>query len=206
MNATLAATGWEFGVGDPTVLGWTITVAYAVGAWMTLRAAACANAWRGRRIAGVSAPIGEGLVRFWLFACVVLVILGINKQLDLQRLLTETARAIAKNGGWYRDRKPVQYAVLAACALAALGISFWIGWTLRKFARQIWLVVAGLLILAAYVVMRGTSHHDVDALMVSGPVRLKDTMELVGIACILWSAWSFAASAKSVGGRGSSIH
>ncbi len=201
----LGAAGWEFGIGDPTVLGWAITAAYAVGVWFTLRAGACAIAWRGKKPAGVSAPISEGLVRFWLFACVVLVILGINKQLDLQRLLTETARAIAKNGGWYRDRKPVQYAVLAASALAALGISFWIGWTLRKFARQIWPVVAGLLILAAYVVMRGTSHHDVDALMVSGPVRLKDTMELLGIACIMWSAWSFAASAKSVGGRGSSI-
>jgi hypothetical protein len=205
MNATLAAPGWEFGVGDPTVLGWTVTVAYAVAAWMTLRAAACAYAWRGRRMAGVSAPIGEGLVRFWLFACVVLVILGINKQLDLQRLLTETARAIAKDGGWYRDRKPVQYGVLAVSFVAALGVSFWIVWALRRYLRRIWPVVVGVLILAAYVVMRGTSHHDVDALMRAGPVPLKDSMELVGIACITWSAWRFAASAKLVGGRGSSI-
>ncbi|MFM1869166.1 MAG: hypothetical protein RL591_2574 [Planctomycetota bacterium] len=203
MNAMLAANGWEFGVGDPTVLGWTITVAYAVAAWMTLRAAACANAWRGRRITGVTAPIGEGLVRFWLFACVVVVILGLNKQLDLQRLLTETARAIAKDGGWYRDRKPLQYGVMAVCFLAAMGVSCWMAWTLRGYWRRIWLVVVGVLILAAYVVMRGTSHHDVDALMRAGPVPLKDSMELVGIACIMWSAWRFAASAKSVGGRGS---
>lgn len=198
MQPMLAARGWEFGIGDPTVLGWTITVGYAFACWLALSAAAAASGWRGHEVRG--ARIGEGILRFWLLVSVVLLVLGLNKQLDLQRLLTETAREIAKDGGWYRGRKPIQYAVLGAAFLASAAAAAWMLWALRRHFRAIAPAIAGLMILAAYVAMRGTSHHDVDAAMREGPVPLRDSMELVGLAAIGWSAWSFTRAGRS-GGR-----
>ncbi|MFM7258990.1 MAG: hypothetical protein ACKO3W_00160 [bacterium] len=189
MSTLLAVRGWEFGIGDPTVLGWSITAGYSIAAWLALRAAAAASGWHGREIKGVR--IGEGILRFWILIALVMVVLGVNKQLDLQRLFTETAREIAKDGGWYRGRKPIQYAVLGALFLTSAALAGWMLWALRRHIRVIWPAVGGLIVLAAYVAMRGTSQHDVDVAMRSGPIPLRDSMELVGIAAIAWAAWRF---------------
>jgi hypothetical protein len=193
---------WAPAIGDPTILGWTITLAYAAGTWLALRAAAInlhareARAWRGT--AGETRAPGarttdarqrEYLVRFWCFAAFVLALLCINKQLDVQTLFTESAREIAKSGGWYRERKSLQFALLGVAFAAAVVCALWMLWMLRFSLRRVWVAVCGLVVLAAYIAMRGTSHHAVDAFMRLGPFPLRDSMELVGIAMIAWPAW-----------------
>lgn len=199
MQWLLAAKDWEFGIGDPTVLGWTITAAYAVTSWLALRAAAAASGWRGHQVHG--ARIGEGILRFWLFIALVMLVLGVNKQLDLQRLLTQTAREIARDGGWYRGRKPIQYAVLGVAFLASAAAAGWMLWALRRHVRSIWSAILGLVVLSAYVAMRGTSHHDVDVAMRSGPVPLRDSMELAGVGAIAWASWRFVRPTRGCDGR-----
>ena len=103
--------------GDPTPLGWTITLAYALVAWR------CAALARG---AG-----DRGARRFWLMLAIGLACLCVNKQLDLQAAVTAYARETAKAAGWYADRRPVQIAALAAAAVLALGALALAGWSMR---------------------------------------------------------------------------
>ena len=174
---SLLAVEWSLGIGDPTVVGWTITCAYAIAAWMCLKAGARANA---RKI--------EGLTRFWLACSFLLLLMCVNKQLDLQKLATETARAIARDEGWYKERKAFQWTVLLTSGFIALALAVSTAWLMRRHLRTLWPVFVGALIIVLYVAMRATSHHDIDALMRAGPVPLRDSMELVGIAAIVFGA------------------
>ena len=46
--------------------------------------------------------------RFWIGTSILLVLLGLNKELDLQTVLTDTARYLAHYEGWYDYRRIVQ--------------------------------------------------------------------------------------------------
>ena len=99
---------WEAGIGDPTVVGWITVVAYGVSAALSLRCA--------RRTA-------IGLEHwFWVGAAVALVLLGFNKQLDLQTLVTQIGRDMAMREGWYAERRVAQAAFVSALP--------WPGWSL----------------------------------------------------------------------------
>lgn len=190
MIVAQSSNQWQLEFGDATVIGWIITLSYLAAFWLCLRAAARAVALRGREIAGVR--YGEGIVRLWLFASVAMLFLGVNKELDLQRLVLEIARKYAQEGGWYRERAPIQRAAVVIVLAAAAVLAVWILWALRRHFREIWPVAWGLLVVGAYVALRTSSHHDVDVLMRAGPIPLRDSMELMGIVPLAWSAWRFS--------------
>src|SRR3954468_15751872 len=77
---------WRPGIGDPTLLGWTTVVAYFAAALACGRTAAAKG--------GRPTP-------FWSLLSLLLVFLGFNKQLDLQSVLTEIGRRLAREQGWY---------------------------------------------------------------------------------------------------------
>lgn len=62
------------------------------------------------------------LTRFWTVTAVAMVVLGVNKQLDLQTWLIEHARRAAFAEGWYDDRRRVQAVFVLAVAAAGLGV------------------------------------------------------------------------------------
>lgn len=66
---------WRPGIGDPTFMGWFTVFSYFMCAAVALSVCTL-NRAQDRRFA-----------RFWLVIGVVMVLLGINKQLDLQSLL-----------------------------------------------------------------------------------------------------------------------
>ena len=102
---------------------------------------------------------------FWWFAAVLLVLLAINKQLDLQSLLTSVARCLAMNHGWYEDRRIVQvwfvWGVLTGGALAIVALGFFLR---NTFARTGFAVV-GLGLVCVFVAIRAASFHNVDSLI-----------------------------------------
>ena len=53
----------------------------------------CWRAWAGERYAKTGAP------RFWLLLTVVMLVLGVNKQLDFQTLLIGMGRSAARGEG-----------------------------------------------------------------------------------------------------------
>jgi hypothetical protein len=92
---------------DPPT-AWLIVAAYALGTLL---------AWAAHR---------EALERrernFWLIAAIFLLLMGLNKQLDLQTLLSDSVRSMAKAQGWYEARRLVQGVfILALCLGAAAG-------------------------------------------------------------------------------------
>src|SRR5579862_622210 len=96
---------WEPGIGDPTVIGWVTVAAYFLAACLSFRAA-----WRSPRARrGWSGPR-----LFWGLFTVALVLLGINKQLDLQTWFTLFFKQVALHEGWYERRRPVQAAFIGA--------------------------------------------------------------------------------------------
>ena len=84
---------WSFGIGDPTVAGWTITIGYFIAALTSYMAYLFCR--RKNQVATDLELTTIQLIAlpyFWIYCCITLVILGLNKQLDLQTLLLEIFR------------------------------------------------------------------------------------------------------------------
>lgn len=180
MLAVIRDGRWYPGIGDPTAAGWLTVAVYA--------AAVCCCVLAVRRARSLGAPRAER--RFWICCTAGMVLLGVNKQLDVQGLVVQVARGIAQDGGWYDRRAPVQrVAVLTAATLGVLGTCA-VGWLLRRSLPAIWPALVGIAMLALFISARLTSWHRIDVLLSEGVVKLKWVLEaggagLVGIA----AAW-----------------
>jgi hypothetical protein len=127
----------------------------------------------------------------WRVLFVVLVVLGINKQLDLQSALTEWGRITAYRQGWYESREQVQQAFIAGMAilgvtlLAALLV---LAWGTHPAALS---ALGGGFLLLVFVVIRAASFHQVDRLLHAGlaGLRFNWVIEMGALAWIVASAW-----------------
>ena len=85
---------WSLKIGDPTVVGWLTVALYAVCAvlgFMTLM-----------RVKDTRERI------FWGLVALAMLFLGVNKQLDLQSMLTAAGRCLSQLQGWYEERRVFQ--------------------------------------------------------------------------------------------------
>ena len=142
---------WSPSLGDPTVAGWLTVAAYAA-------CAVLAALVLQRRVAG-RAPL------FWLLICLAMAFLAVNKQLDLQSLLTAIGRCVARLQGWYGERRAFQRhfieGLLVVIALMlALGL-----YLLRRDLRRNGLALLGLVVVAGFVAIRAVGFHHVDAML-----------------------------------------
>lgn len=166
---------WRPGIGDPSVMGWVTVFAYFAVAVLCLRCARQA-----------SVPVRRHTeVVFWCGLATLLMLLGVNKQLDLQTWLTLTGRRIAVAQGWYEHRRIVQLFFGLFVGLAAFG-GFVFMWRLVRRSRELWLPLAGLVLLLAFVIVRAASFHHIDTLinLRFGGVRMNWVLELGAIAVI----------------------
>lgn len=159
--------------GDPGFVGWATAIAYLVTALLAWRAAGAAG--RNRR---------EDERRLWLFLCAALLFLGFNKQLDLQTLLTDAGRQLARSEGWYRRRRIFQGLFQLVLMIAAAG---GLALILRRFRHSqpaVKAAIAGLVFTITYVLTRAASFHHIDKLfgLHLGTMRLGWVVELAGIA------------------------
>jgi hypothetical protein len=104
---------WSPGIGDPSPVGWLTVVLYLLAAWICLLCA------RRSRAASPHAPPGRWERRLWAAFAVVLLALGLNKQLDLQTAFTEVMRGLAREEGWYEARHQYQFAFIGALVVLA---------------------------------------------------------------------------------------
>src|SRR6516225_2127989 len=107
----MLSVDWSPGIGDPTWIGWITTVAYFVGVAM------CIQAFRRARVNRRSSATS------WLMLGIALVLLGFNKQLDLQILLMEIGRSVAQHYGWYEQRRTIQEVFIAMLAATLTGVA-----------------------------------------------------------------------------------
>lgn len=181
--AAMTAHGWSPGPGDPTFMGWLITGCYFVAAFLAFAAARVEK----RALSTSGPPL---VPRFWIIAGVAMLILGINKELDLHTAVTLFGRQLARSQGWYAQRRPVQLLfviTVGLLAFAALSTGLWL---LRRSWRRYAVALIGLLSLVAFIVIRAASFHHVDVFLrheIRG-MRLHKYIELAGIVLVALAA------------------
>lgn len=180
--------GWSPGIGDPSLLGWFTVFGYFLAAIL------CVQASR--------TDFGAG--RFWGVLAVALILLGLNKQLDIQSLLTAVGREIANSEGWYDQRRALQkYFVIAVGSLAITG-SIAAVFILRNRSRHIRAASAGFVLLSAFICIRAASFHHIDRILNAGILgaRFNWIIELGGIFLVAVNAFgaTSAAAVKSKAG------
>lgn len=139
------ADRWQLVIGDPNLTGWAIAATYtlaAVAAVMVLRRAAFDPAHRRQTQA------------LWGLIALLMAALALNKQLDLQSMMTALGRCLAQEQGWYENRRMVQrnfiFGLIAVAALTGAGMY----WMLRGTVSQNLLPLLGLASLASFVLIR----------------------------------------------------
>ena len=170
---------WHSNSGYPTLPAWVMAGAYVIGALF------CARAGIVTRQAHRPDKLNP-----WWGLTILLLFLGINKLVALQTLLIELGRAAARTEGWYQYRRVAQ-AVFVVLFTVLLLITFAVclkKW--RWFLKQQPLVLAGVLLLFVFVVVRVSAFNHVESLL---HLNLHDDdwgwiIELGGIACLAWSA------------------
>jgi hypothetical protein len=143
---------WTPGIGDPTIGGWVTVVLYLLAAgscWISAQKLGLGDVWSNER-------------RAWRAISVLFLVLGINKQLDLQTALTEAGRVLAHYEGWYEQRRVVQLTFIALvaiiCLIAAITLLLWT----RRAPSPTRLALIGTTIVLGFVLIRAASFHRVD--------------------------------------------
>jgi hypothetical protein len=201
---------WRPGIGDPSFMGWLTVFAYLLVGWLCLRAFMVEKSGKPRpyrqaipallRVLKRHWPRPPGPARraaLWLVMGSLLFALGVNKQLDLQSLVTDLGRVLAHDQGWYQQRRTVQIAFIAIVGLiGAIGLGG-VVWLARGQLADFRLALGGMVFLCAFVLARASSFHHVDILIHTEfvGVQLNWLFELTGIVLVgvaagrrLWKA------------------
>jgi len=186
MLAEVVEGRWRLGIGDPTLIGWVTVVAYLVAALGTFWAA-----WREPR---TDNKHPNRPATFWLVLCALLVALGINKQLDLQTLVTEIGRDSIRAWGMYQQRREIQVGFILVVALICVAAVAGFFWFARRALRYRWLALLGTVFIFGFVLVRAASFHRVDAFLAAriGGMRWNWVLELGGISAVAVAAFRIA--------------
>jgi hypothetical protein len=179
---------WEIGIGDPTPLGWITVAAYALAAWLAWR-----NVGAARRTA-----VPES---FWVALTLLLLALGLNKQLDLQTWFSQAGRDLALEQGWYEQRRVVQALFIVALTAGALAAVWWACRQWHTLWHEYRAAFVGVCVLLAFIVIRAASFHHIDVVLRSdlGATSLHRALELIGVLAVAaGSAWWHAMHKRRV--------
>jgi hypothetical protein len=171
---------WRPDIGDPSLMGWLTVAAYALTVITALAAA---------RRAGRAPGLSAGSRAIWLAVAALMTFLCLNKQLDLQSLLTDIGRILSSKQGWYEQRREFQkWFVLGVLAASLLGTLFLLI-RFRPFWKNHLLLGSGLFFLLSFIVFRAVSIHHFDTLIGKRFENPESTgfIELGGIA-LIWLA------------------
>ncbi|UTW44923.1 hypothetical protein KFE80_11110 [bacterium SCSIO 12696] len=172
------AITWRPGIGDPSLVGWLTVLAYVFAC------AACISVY----YKSVSSP--KRYRYFWLYSGILLLFLSVNKQLDLQSLLTDIGRQIVVINDWVAKKHLIQKSFIAVIAsLGALG--FLLIFTLYKsYFRFLSGALLGFTFLLVFILVRASSFHGMDVLISSSwyGIKVNWLLELSGIAAIFLNA------------------
>lgn len=163
--------GWSPGIGDPTPLGWLTVIAYLMACAATLRAV--------RR----DVPSNAGI---WFGISIFLGLLAINKQLDLQTLLTVLARKAALADGWYDNRRIFQQEFILCLLAVSAALMAWLLYRTRHGGRALRTAIIGVCFLVLFVCVRAVSFHNMDTFLglTFLGVTANHILEIGGIAIV----------------------
>lgn len=122
----------------------------------------------------------------WKGLAIGLLLLGINKQLDLQTALTEFGRIVANHQGWYERRQRVQIDFIIGVLLVGLWLVCSVLLLAGRNLPRLGVALVGIVFLCCFVAIRASSFHHVDILLGTriGGLKINWLMELGGIALV----------------------
>jgi hypothetical protein len=179
---------WRPHIGDPDWIGWITVLAYAIAAWLCLLA--------GRRIRRNSRDLENGSATMWFVFATGMVLLGVNKQLDLQIAFMQLGRNLAQGEGWYQQRRLAQVIFVLLLGAALTGSLFIAFFKQKHFFKCHVLTCWGSIFLAAFIFLRAAlfNHANAYAGISLGEGHWMDFLELGGILCFILASVRFRAS------------
>ena len=172
---------WRPEIGDPSTMGWITVAAYAFAAFTCVLAAIRT---------GRSPGTARGSRALWSLVALLMAFLCVNKQLDLQSLLTDIGRVLAWRQGWYEDRREFQKLFIIALLGFSLASAAFLLLRCHAFWKRHLLLAVGLVFLGTFIAVRAVSFHHFDSFLKWSPggVRMNWLLELSGIAIVWISA------------------
>lgn len=147
---------WSPGFGDTDQLGIFLTLLYATAAVLV-----AVVAFRGR-VAGSEARLER---RLWGIAAATLLVLALNKQLDLQNFITATGRCMSHEQGWYSLRRTYQREMVMGLLLFGVIATAVSVLAFRRILGRNWMLILGMSGLLAFVLIRAISFNHMDSLL-----------------------------------------
>jgi len=138
-----------------------------------------------------SAPIDQDNHRLvWSIVAATMLLLGINKQLDLQLLAWLVGRSWIRSAGWQEYRHAIQIgSMLVMTCFAGTGLAYFT-WLSRGTYRYRKLAIAGVILTSLFVFIRAISFHGLDTMLgwnIAG-LTLSTVIENVGILLVIIGA------------------
>lgn len=171
---------WLSRLGDPDAVDWTITLGYLTIAWLNLRVA--------RRTCGTQMHIARER-RCWRVFAIIMLLLGVNKQLDLQLLALLIGRRFAQALGAYPYHRVIQAVAVGIIIVLAIAAAVLIMRRLHGTSRPLRSAGAGVAMLLGYIAARSLSFTHLDDLLGIWVVNihLYWALEIFAQCCILVS-------------------
>jgi hypothetical protein len=170
---------WQPALGDPTVIGWLICLSYFFACLISLQVYLTGEHVFDKKVLHQK--------RLWLAIAVSMLLLGLNKQLDLQTLFTEVLRIVFLDLELYENRRIYQKSFIFTILLCSGAIAAWLIYVYRNVVTKNLLAITGICFLMAYIIMRASSFHHMDYLTnisVFG-VKFNWLVEVTGIFLII---------------------
>lgn len=167
---------WVTRFGDPTPIGWITFAAYAFAALLSWRL------W-------ADPPRGTS-VTTWKTVFVLMVLLCLNKQLDLHTAIGGFLKCHAVAYDWIAAWRSVQL-ILAITVLLVMAVASGMAlYALRQTLWDHWALLAGLSLLAMFVAVRGMNFTKADQLLGAHlwVFQINSVLELGGIALVAANA------------------
>jgi len=152
--------------------------AYAVAALLCVAAAirerTVSNNWR--------------VPAFWFAIAAIMFVLALSRLVELGPLISEEGRELAKQQGWYDERRAYQRRAVEAIAVAgSMVAAAGFIWLFAVPSRQYPLALIAVVFLVCYVLIRAISLHEVDTVLYDRPIegiRINALLELAAIALL----------------------
>lgn len=185
--AAVDGASWYPWIGDPTIFGWITVICYFVAAHLS---------YKEYKHVKYNHLLGEP--KFWLGLAIVLLLLGFNKQLDLQTVFTYLVRQLSIHQGWYEERRYYQVVFIIGLAVGMLGLIY----ALRIFLARCWhlykITWVGIILLCFFVLVRAASFHYFDSLIGEQflGLKLNVVMEIGALIIIMYGIYAHKKTPK----------
>lgn len=165
---------WSLRIGDPHLLGWITAVCYLFAAVLTFLIV--------KRVDDFYTEAGKSRA-FWLGLTVLLVFLGLNKQLDLQTYLSAMVKCHAILSGWYEHRQEFKLIFVMVIAAVFLMLLIFILSFFGENLSKDKFAIAGIVFLLGFILIHASYFYYFDMPVINKfyETGLNWVLEFIGI-------------------------